>query len=83
MTDIPNQVNRHWHDHKHTHGEGTGKLHSTNLVIFLKILTFRALSVGSCFMKKIITSCYVLNIFNAKMWHYCFQNLYKHPLDVF
>ena len=30
MTDIPNEVNRHKHDHFHTHVEQTGKLHSTN-----------------------------------------------------
>ena len=32
MTDIPNEVNRHYHSHKHV--EQTRKLRSTNLMIF-------------------------------------------------
>ena len=55
MTDIPNEVNIHWHTHNHTHVEQMGKLHSTNFVIFLEILIFSALMVGSGFQKKIIT----------------------------
>ena len=53
MTDIPNEVNRNWHNQIYTHVEQTGKLHSKNLVIFLEILTIRALRVGPCFLKKI------------------------------
>ena len=52
---IPNEVNRHWYAHNHTHIEQTEKLHSTNSVT---LLTFSTLSKG-WFMfseKKIITS---------------------------
>ena len=57
MPAIPNEVNIHQHDHNHTHVEQTTqKVTFYELSDFLEILTFNALRVGSCFLKKIITS---------------------------
>ena len=56
MTDIPNEVNIHSHNHKHTHVEQMGKLHSTNLVIFLENIDFQRRKCGFLFSEKNITS---------------------------
>ena len=60
MTDIPNEVNRHYHNHINV--QETEKLHSTNCVNFF-IMTFSALRVDLRSVTKIKTLIICHNIF--------------------
>ena len=66
MADVPDEVNRHKHDHNHRNVQETRKLHSTNCVNCFLILTSSALKVDLHFVKNIATLIICHPIFNKR-----------------